>query len=149
MAQGGLEIPCVLRFDADNDTLISKIKKRLDRLKKQEEELKAPEKQQEEGMETPSKRIKLENKENDRNETNAEKENPPAVWLSLKEARITLYSSDKVELLRGEKLNDLHILFAKTLLRHQFPGVQGLNCTLTQNQLRFNIDTEIVQVCHV
>ena len=149
LAQGGLEIPCLLRFDSDNDTLISKMKKMLDNLKKQEEELKAAEKQQEEGMEAPSKRIKLEDKENDRNEINAEKENPPTVWLSLKEARITLYSSDKAELLRGEKLNDLHILFAQTLLRQQFPGVQGLKCTLTQNQLRFNIGAEIVQVCHV
>ena len=96
-------------------------------------------------------RIKLENKENDRNETNAEEVtlNLPAVWLSLKEACTTLYSSDKEAILRGDKLNDMHILFAQTLLRQQFPGVQGLSCTLTQNHLRFDFDKEIVQVCHV
>ena len=73
----------------------------------------------------------------------------PTVWLSLKEAHMTLYSSDKEAILRGERLNDIHILFAQTFLRQQFPGVQGLNCTLTQNRLRFDINKEIVQVCHV
>ena len=117
----------------------SKIKKMLDQCQKQEEE-----------MEVPAKRIKLENKENDRNEINAEEENLPTIWLSLKEARIALHSSDKEAILRGERLNDIHILFAQTLLRQQFPGVQGLSCTLTQNRLRFDIDKErVVQVCHV
>ena len=40
-------------------------------------------------------------------------------------------------------------MFAQTLLKHQFPGVQGLSCTLTQNRLRFDINKDIVQVCHV
>ena len=53
----------MLRHDADNNTLISKMKKMLDYLEKQEEELKAPGKQQEEGVETPSKMIKIEDKE--------------------------------------------------------------------------------------
>ena len=135
LTQGGLEIPCLLIFEISNEALISKIKKMPDQCQKQEEE-----------SEVPAKRIKLENKENDRNEANAE---VPIVWLSLNKARITLYSSDKEALLRGERLNDIHILFAQTLLRQQFPGVQGLSCTLTQNRLRFDIDKDIVQVCHV
>ena len=139
LTQGGLEIPCLLLFEINNDSLISKIKKMLDQCQKQEEE-----------MEVPAKRIKLENKENDRNEINAEEENLPTIWLSLKEARIALYSSDKEAILSGERLNDIHILFAQTLLRQQFPGVQGLSCTLTQNRLRFDIDKErVAQVCHV
>ena len=46
-------------------------------------------------------------------------------------------------------MNDIHILFAQTLQKQQFPGVQDLSCTLAQNRLRFNIDKDIVQVCHV
>ena len=104
---------------------------------------------QEEESDLPAKRIKLENKENDRNETNAEKGILHTVWLSLKEAHITLYSSDKEAILKGERLNDIHVLFAQTLLKQHFPGVQGLSCTLTQNRLRFDIDKDIIQVCHV
>ena len=71
------------------------------------------------------------------------------MWLSSKEAHITLYNGDKEAILRGERLNDIHILFAQTLLKQKFPGVQGLTCTLTQDRLRFDIDKDIVQVCHV
>ena len=129
LTQGGLEIPCALIFESDNDSLISKVQKMLDHFPTESE--------------VPAKRIKL---ENDKNETNAQ---VPAVWLSLKEAHITLYSSDKEAIFRGERLNDLHILFGQALLKQQFPGVQGLSCTLTQNRLRFDIDREIAQVCHV
>ena len=138
LTQGGLEIPCLLTFEVNDESLISKIKKMLDQCQKQEEK-----------SEVPAKRIKLDGKENDRNETNADKEILRTVWLSSKEAHITLYNSDKEAILRGERLNDIHILFAQTLLKQQFPGVQGLSCTLTQDRLRFDIDKDIVQVCHV
>ena len=97
----------------------------------------------------PTKRIKLESEENDCNENNVEKEILRTVSLSLKEAHLTLYNSDKEVILRGDRLNDTHILFAQTLLKQQFPTVQGLSCTLTQNRLRFDIDKDIVQVGHV
>ena len=77
LTQGGLD---VLIFEI-NDSLIKKMH---DECQKQEKELKVP-----------AESIKLENKEKDRNETNAEEENSPAIWLSLKEACITLYSRDK------------------------------------------------------
>ena len=75
LTQGGLEIPCLLIFEI-SESLISKIKKMLDQCQKQEEE-----------SAVPAKRIKLENKENDRNEANAE---VPTEWLSLNKACITL-----------------------------------------------------------
>ena len=56
---------------------------------------------------------------------------------------------DKEALLRGGRLNDIHILFAQTLLNQQFPEIQGLSFTLTQDRLRFDINKDIVQVCHV
>ena len=138
LTEGGLEIPCLLTFEINNKSLISKIKKMLDQCKKQEEE-----------SEVPAKREKLDGKENDRNETNADKEILHTVWLSSKEAHTTLYNSDKEAILRGERLNDIHILFAQALLQQQFPGVQGLSCTLTKDRLRLDIDKDIVQVCHV
>lgn len=88
MTEGGLEIPCLLTFEIES--LISKIKM-LDQCQKQEEE-----------SEVPAKRIKLDSKENDRNETNADKEILRTVWLSSKEAHITLYNSDKEAILRGD-----------------------------------------------
>ena len=83
------------------------------------------------------------------NENNVEKEILRTVWLSLKEAHLTLYNSDKEAILRGDRLKDTHILFAQTFLKKQFPTVQGLSCTLTQDCLRFDINKDIVQVCHV
>ena len=96
LTQGGLEIPCLLTFEVNDESLISKIKKMLDQCQKQEEISKVP-----------AKRIKLDGKENDRNETNADKEILRTVWLSSKEAHITLYNSDKEAILRGKTLNDI------------------------------------------
>lgn len=72
---------------------------------------------QEKELEVLGKRIKLENKQNYRNETN---DGLPTVWLGLNKARITLYSSDKETILWGERLNDIHILFAQSLLRTNY-----------------------------
>ena len=83
LSQGGLEIPCLLTFEINDQSLISKIKM-IDQCQKQEEE-----------SEVPAKRIKLDDKENNRNETNADKEILRAVWLTLNEAHITLYMVTK------------------------------------------------------
>ena len=42
LTQGGLEIPCLLIFEINNDSLISKIKKMLDQCQKQQEDLEVP-----------------------------------------------------------------------------------------------------------
>ena len=91
LSQGGLEIPCLLTFEMNDQSLISKIKKMLDQCQKQKED-----------SEVPAKRIKLDDKENDRSETNADNEILRAMWLSLNEAHITLYNGNKEALLRGE-----------------------------------------------
>ena len=90
--QGGLEIPFVLIFEIDNDSFICKIQKIFSHCQKQEEE-----------MEVPAKRIKLENKENERNENIADEVNFP-VWLSLKDPCITLYSSKQRCTLKGREI---------------------------------------------
>ena len=60
-----------------------------------------------------------------------------------------LYDCDNQGIVKGHKLNDLHILFGQSLLKNQFPEVQGLSCTLTQSRLRFDMEKDIVQICHV
>ena len=97
-------------------------------------------------IETPSKKIKLENKEN---EGGGNKISPDCLWVSLKDSRIELYDCDNQGIVKGHKLNDLHILFGQSLLKNQFPEVQGLSCTLTQSRLRFDMEKDIVQICHV
>ena len=82
--------------------------------------------------ETPSKKIKLENEENEGGDNEI---SPDNFWVSLKDPRIELYDCDKQGIVKGHKLNDLHILFGQSLLRNQFPEVQGLSCTLTHSRL--------------
>lgn len=71
------------------------------------------------------------------------------VWLSLKDPTITLSVQDKEAITSGKQLSDLHILYGQCLLKRQFPEVQGLSCTLLQTQLKFDIQKEFVQICHI
>ena len=96
LTQGGLGMPHPPIFEINNNSMITKINKTLDQYQKHEEELDAS-----------AKRIQREIRENDRNETNVEEENLLTIWLSVNEARITIYSSDKEAILRGERLNDI------------------------------------------
>ena len=77
------------------------------------------------------------------------KDLPPKVWLRLRDPVVTLYVQDKEAITNKQQLHDLHILFVQCLLKRQFPEVQGLSCTLTQSRLRFDIQKEFVQICHI
>ena len=139
LVQGGLEIPCQLKFETADDTLMSKTGKLLNRYKEKEDSSVS--------FSQPSKKIKLEDKENFDSATT--KDLSPTVWLSLKAPVVTLYVQDREAITSGQQLHDLHILFGQCLLKHQFPEVQGLSCTLIQSRLRFNVQMEFVQICHV
>ena len=79
----------------------------------------------------PSKKIKLEDKENF-DSANVTENKITKVWLSLKDPTITLSVQDKEAITSGKQLSDLHIPYRQCLLKRQFPEVQGLSCTLLQ-----------------
>ena len=121
---------------------MSKAHKLLNRYHKKEES---------ELLSQPSKKIKLEDKENVDTATIVKDKDlsPATVWLSLKDPVVTLYVEDKDAITSGQQLHDLHILFGQCLLKHQFPEVQDLSCTLIQSRLRFNVQKEFVQICYI
>ena len=143
LVQGGLEIPCQLKLETTDDVLMSKAQKLLIRC--QEKEASS------ESLSQPSKKIKLEDKENfDSSTMTKSKDLSPDVWLSLRDPGVvTLHVQDKEAITSSQKLHDLHILFGQCLLKRQFPEVQGLSCTLIQSRLRFDIQKEFVQICHI
>ena len=53
------------------------------------------------------------------------------IWLTSQHG-YSLSMSDKEALCKGERLNDLHINFAQSILKVQFPLAEGLNCSLLQ-----------------
>ena len=141
--QGGLEIPCLLKLETTDSALMTKASMLLDCCQEKDEES--------ESQGQPPKKIKLEDKENfDGNIVTMPKENQNTeVWLSLKNPAVTLSVQDKEAITSGQQLNDLHILYGQCFLKHQFPGVQGLSCPLTQSRLQYDTEKEFVQICHI
>ena len=139
LLQGGLEIPCILKLETTDDVLMSKARKLLDCCQEKEDSR---------SLGLPSKKIKLEDKENFDRVTMTKNKNTK-VWLSLKDPTVTLSVQDKEAITIGQQLNDLHILYGQCLLKRQFPEVQGLSCTLTQSRLQFDIQKQFVQICHI
>ena len=117
LVQGGLEIPCQLKFETSDNALMSKAHKLLNRYQEKEDGS--------ELLSQPSKKIKLEDKEHfDSASMTSSKDLSPMEWLSLKDPVVTLYVQDKEAITSGQLLHDLHILFGQCLLKRQFPEVQ-------------------------
>ncbi len=119
LVQGGLEIPCTYTFSGGDVSRLIKVEKLLSKAPVDAGLLQEP----------PSKTIDLCNtKEMD---TDCESEQ---VWLSVFDCFLTL--SDREMIMNAEKqLNDRHINFSQRLLLQQFPGTEGLKCTLLQNKI--------------
>ena len=119
LPQGGLEVPCVLTFEGDAKHT-AKAKKLLESaLATTATDLSA------------SKKRKLSDAPVVLPAT-SEEHTPDLAkgWVQL--GGIVLTSSDKENILAGEKLNDCQINMAQGLLKQQFPEVTGLNSTLLQ-----------------
>ena len=112
LPQGGLEVPCVLLFRGNEK----------DAAKAKELVTAALHPMVDSNQEHPCKKAKI-------CETHVD---PPVsqsdeVWVHLNGIRLT--HSDKHIINAGEKLSDLHINYAHHLLKHQFPGLKGLQNT--------------------
>ena len=139
LIQGGLEIPCILTFEAD-ECVIEKVKQLLlfvDKLsdpKPKPVELTDPK---------PPKRIRLEE-----DSPGQDSEVTETVWLALKGCNIMLSLTDKGVIENGKQLNDKHINFAQALLTTQYATVEGLKSTLYQWRFKLDCTKRLVQILH-
>ena len=119
LAQGGLEVPCVLCFDGDAK-VTTKAKKLV------ESALATA------GVDTlPNKQRRVADPAVEPD--TAEDSSPEAMkeWVQFGRG-IVLTIADKERILAGEKLDDRHISFAQSLIKKQFPEIAGLRSTLQQ-----------------
>lgn len=140
LPQGGLEIPCVLRFsgvDAEVDKL-----KRL--LKKEESKNEASTTVNESEGVTPDFDDSNSVRPNKRRRLDFE--DPSTVWV--KYGNITLTIRDKLTISNGEELDDNHINFAQGLISKQFPDFTGFECTLIEHCM-FEWKDNYIQIFHV
>lgn len=121
LVQGGLEIPCVLRFEGD--TKVTAKAKRLveSALLAPTVDLLASKKRKVEDASTV-----LPDTTEDCSSEVTEKE-----WVRFGKGLVLTFA-DREHILAGEKLNDRHINLAQNMLKQQFSEIGGLQSTLLQ-----------------
>ncbi len=124
--QGGLEIPCILTFRAEETQLVEKVRKLL-----QEIATKVSEPSVIDNSESkPDKKVKVdETIISDGDNGDSESDEDEDEWIYLRGIRLT--NSDKLTITKGLELDDKHIDFSQELLHQQFPSMQGLRSSLT------------------
>ena len=166
--QGGVEIPCKLRFTCSDQELLKTTRKLLDIALKKDD------------LERPLKKIKLEPVEEltillpSTSQPNSHPIPAPSdevITVSdnlasgsssqfrfmaadidtqwVKTSRTTLLNSHKTAILDGNLLDDTIINFAQKLLKKQFPNINGLQNTLLQAKKQINGEkSQRMQVIH-
>ena len=147
LPQGGLEVPCVLKFCGEART-IDKVRRLLPANKEQDSD-KPP----------PLKKVKLLSEVVVKDGITPN--NPPAaessctkalsLWLALDHPKLTLTEEDKRILFEGDELTDKHINFAQALIKKQFKNIYGLALTFLFSASRgatFSADHPAVQIVH-
>jgi len=155
LEHGGLEIPCLLLFQAESE-LLAKVQKLLSlseknfTVGKQSERdhddekavaIKYKIKQEPEHCLPEAKRIKVEDEHEDQISLQE-------IWATCAGSQIKLFQEDKCTLER-DRLNDRHINFVQALLKNQFSLCNGLQNTLLQGRHTYDVNTKIVQILHV
>jgi len=168
LPQGGLEIPCIFKFQG-NEQLIDKSKKLQAISKKCIEKEGTTEKvdlplssnypeakqikMEEKSPSIPgAKRIKVEEMLPSVPEAKQikveELEDEQIVSVAFSGTTKQLYCEDKMMIEEQRRLNDRHINFAQALLRSQFPQCDGLRNTLLQHRVEFSVKNKTVQILH-
>ena len=142
LPQGGLEIPCVITFEGTSKETLKARKLVTAALA----DLSTITKSSTDAVQ-PSKRRKIEDdcvKEKECNKAEADTRE----WVQCGGNILTNY--DRKILATGQKLTDQHINFAQTLLRSQFPKLNGLQSTLYQSNAQGfkHNDVHTLQVIH-
>ena len=141
LPQGGLEIPCILSFEGASKE-IHKVKKLVTAALSNNPTLKSCTDNDET---QPNKRRRTEKDSTERH--NSEAEADVSVWVQC--GGVVLTNDDRRILATGQKLTDQHINYAQTLLRLQFPNLNGLQSTLYQSRSQgFKANTCMLQVIH-
>ena len=113
LPQGGLEIPCILKFRG-NMMDIDKVSKLIESAMHSNSTQLSP----------PDKKRKL--------EPSTARMEEPQRWVQHEGIVLTI--RDKKSILEGEMLNDEHVNFAQQLLKAQFSSLNGLRSTLLQSK---------------
>ena len=149
LPQGGLEVPCMLRFEGHPKDVL-KLKK-----------LVIPQRKSDGGntdlpMQKPVKKRKIdlnpsitiiEDSINSEDEDGA----TTSVWLSDPFSHIELTQKDRSAIVMGNWLNDNHINLAQEILKRQFKTLSGLQSTLRLTKLKEPLPgphSNVVQVLH-
>lgn len=135
LPQGGMEIPCLLKFRGNNN-ILQKIKQLLQRDKDEDINAEVPVK------EPPAKIFKPELSSTSSKtifHTNGD------IWVRCH--RGVLSNSDKGILQNGDELSDKHIQFAQKLIKEQFPHISELCSTFLQDRC-YNFSQNSVQIIH-
>ena len=145
LPQGGLEVPCLLKFKGQ-PKYMSKIKKLLAPAGTTNDE--------EPAVQPPAKRSKSDMdpvviRDDKISEDGVGDKGPRNIWLSDPVSHIELSHKDRSALTIGDCLNDNHINFAQVLLKRQFKSLSGLQSTLWLTKLKEPLPaTGSVQVLH-
>lgn len=172
LPQGGLEIPCLLKFDGA-EGIVEKVRKRFGEMEGRQahtveklavttdEKAKDCVQGADSGVPTiddKSQKLQLMTifKEEAKVEFKQEREEPnekpelptsSAIWLHFND--MILRENDKHAIENGECLTDEHINFAQRLLKNQFPKINGLRLTLLQGKAHNQATSNAIQVLHI
>lgn len=139
LAQGGLEIPCVLRFEGDTK-VTAKAKKLVESALSTTTtvDLLASKKRKV----TDASTILPNTAEDSSSQVTKE-------WIRFGKG-LVLTLADKEHILAGEKLNDRHIDLAQNMLKQQFSEIGGLQSTLLQakSQKQRTENKKVIQIVH-
>ena len=134
LPQGGLEVPCILKFQGDTKD-VAKVRKLVLPIS-----ITALEPQ------PPSKKRKIVCKVVEISDGLDDTSSKP--WLTFN--GIELNEADRATILSGDCLTDKHVNFAQSLLKKQFGSIAGLKWTLVLAQLQDSPyhRSEVLQIIH-
>ena len=152
LPQGGLEIPCLLKFQG-NAKDVQKVEK-LAKLALSSKTSNKPEPPP--LLEPPTKKVRVDKKHDMPDDANKENHSPPNFSDTKEAVKLTLSPSLREEEYRriaaGEMLSDLSMYLAQRILKNQFPTLNGLQTTLLQQKTNSATSTELnrnsLQIIH-
>lgn len=97
----------------------------------------------------PKKKLKLEDIQVQVEDDSGEDDSVNKQWLYSVQSKVKLNTCDRLAIVDGERLCDKHINYAQGLLKLKFSDIQGLECVLLQDRLRFDYQKPTVQILHV
>ena len=152
LPQGGLEILCLLRFQGT-----AKDVQKLEKLATLALSSKTSSKSESPpSLEPPTKKVSVDKKYDVPDDANKENHSPPNFSDTKEAVKLMLSPSLKEEEYRriaaGEMLLDLSMYLAQRILKNQFPTLNGLQSTLSQQKTKSatsrKLNTNCLQIIH-